>query len=160
MYQIFLQVLFLVLYFTHITYGENNNSISDEIWFTCEFAKKQSPPNDNCAMFDDEGFLVKNDIVYYLRIKNSREKNCKGNKIGHCFKKNKKVIKVKKNKLGKIKFNESYLSVSWLGCKQKYFVSKNKFFYSLIPEKNKCFWATKRVFYISKFNGKIMIEND
>ena len=25
------------------------------VWFTCEFATSQSPPDDGCAMFDDEG---------------------------------------------------------------------------------------------------------
>ena len=28
------------------------------VWFTCEFARSQTPPDDGCVMFDDEGFEV------------------------------------------------------------------------------------------------------
>ena len=162
MYKIFFQIIVFILFYTHTypTHGENNNHIFEGIWFTCEFSRKKSPPSDNCEMFDDEGFIVNNDLVHYLRIINSKEKNCKGKKIGQCFKKNKKEIKVKKNKLGKIKFNKNYLSISWLGCKQKYFISKKNYFYTLTPDEDKCFWATKRIFYISKFYGKVKFDND
>ena len=37
------------------------------IWFICEFAQRQRPPDDACQMFDDEGFQLANGQLSYLR---------------------------------------------------------------------------------------------
>ena len=37
------------------------------VWFTCEFATRQGPPDDGCIMFDDEGFAVEDGKIAYLR---------------------------------------------------------------------------------------------
>ncbi len=155
--------LFFVKFFVFITIlifplkasDENYNSF-DGIWFTCEFAKSQSPPNDDCNMFDDEGFSVEGGFVTYLRILGSSEKNCKGMKKGHCFNRNLKKIKVKTRKIGKINFKQNFLKVSWLGCSQKYKMLNSQDYYTLIPNKKRCFWASKKHFYISRFEGEII----
>ena len=37
-------------------------------WFTCEFARSQTPPDDDCAMFDDEGFRFSNGRFTYCLL--------------------------------------------------------------------------------------------
>jgi len=56
------------------------------VWFTCEFATRQGPPDDGCIMFDDEGFAVEDGNITYLRNIASEETACRGNKAGnYCF---------------------------------------------------------------------------
>ena len=54
-------------------------------WFTCEFARSQSPPDDKCEMFDDEGFQLAEGRLRYIRMIGSTETECRGNKKGQCF---------------------------------------------------------------------------
>ena len=55
------------------------------VWFTCEFTQSQTPPDDDCQTFDDEGFRFSDGTATYLRMLGSEETNCKGGKKGQCF---------------------------------------------------------------------------
>ena len=54
-------------------------------WFTCEFAQRQRPPDDECKMFDDEGFQLAEGRLRYIRMIGSTETACRSNKKGQCF---------------------------------------------------------------------------
>ena len=49
------------------------------VWFTCEFATRQGPPDDGCMMFDDEGFVVNGGKITYLRNIVFDDTQCRGN---------------------------------------------------------------------------------
>ena len=42
-------------------------------WFTCEFAQRQRPPDDECKMFDDEGFQLADGRLRYIRMIDQRK---------------------------------------------------------------------------------------
>ena len=39
------------------------------IWFICEYSISNNPPNDNCEMLDNDGFLVEQGKISHLKIK-------------------------------------------------------------------------------------------
>ena len=41
----------------------------DGIWFICEFSISSNPPDDNCEMLDNDGFLVEKGKISHLKIK-------------------------------------------------------------------------------------------
>ena len=125
------------------------------IWFTCEFAKRTSPPEDGCVMLDDEGFEVTGEKIYYLRNKWSDETACKGNKKGQCFRLDEKKIKVKRRKVGRIQIEDNMLKVKYLGCTQHYNLSFETGFVAVKPAKDKCIWATERHFYVTRYLGQV-----
>ena len=66
------------------------------IWFICEFAQRQRAPDDACQMFDDEGFQLANGQLSYLRITQSDETACRGDKKGQCFRRDRPEITITK----------------------------------------------------------------
>ena len=71
-------------------------------WFTCEFARSQTPPDDQCAMFDDEGFRFSNGRFTYVRITESDETACRGEKVGQCFRRDRPAISISTSDRGKL----------------------------------------------------------
>ena len=128
------------------------------VWFTCEFSQRTKAPDDGCYMFDNEGFRVKDGIFSYLEMINSLENNCRGNKTGHCFKSDKNNITVKESSIGKIDIQPDHLFVRYLGCKQRFSFKKTTNFFAVIPDEKKCFWASKRHFYVARYNGKLSVK--
>ena len=55
------------------------------IWFICEFSQRQRAPDDQCQMFDDEGFQLADGRLSYLRITESDETACRGEKKDNAF---------------------------------------------------------------------------
>ena len=51
-----------------------NSKTLDGVWFTCEFTQSQTPPNEGCLTFDDEGFRFADGKATYLRMNGSEEK--------------------------------------------------------------------------------------
>ena len=70
------------------------------IWFICEFSISNNPPFDNCEMLDNDGFLVEKGKISHLKINNSKQEGCRGNKIGHCFRDGTLGLNAKKRKIG------------------------------------------------------------
>ena len=100
----FLTGLFLVI-FTATTIPASAKEVTplpplEGVWFTCEFATRQGPPDDGCIMFDDEGFAVEDGNITYLRNIASKETACRGNKAGQCFAADKPAITISERKLG------------------------------------------------------------
>ena len=134
------------------------NKVWNGVWFTCEFSQRTRAPDDKCKMFDNEGFRVDDGVFSYLEMTNSTEKNCRGNKIGHCFKRNMNNIIVKETLIGKIDIKPDHLFVAYLGCKQLFSFEQTEDYYTVIPNEEKCFWASKRHFYVARYLGNISVN--
>ena len=127
-------------------------------WFTCEFAKSRTPPHDGCAMFDDEGFRFDQGRLTYIRVTDSNETKCRGGKVGQCFSRDQAAITIKTQDRGELNLGDDWITVSYLGCKQKYSFTDKSEYREITPEKDRCFWARKRHFYIARFAGKDSIQ--
>ena len=125
------------------------------VWFTCEFATRQAPPNDGCNMFDDEGFAVEDGKITYLRNIASKETACRGNKAGQCFVADKPAITISERKIGAARIEGRQLLVSYLGCTQKFDLLPQADYVSVIPTIDKCVWTRKRHFYVAPYKGEL-----
>ena len=123
------------------------------IWFICEFAQRQRAPDDACQMFDDEGFQLANGHLSYLRITQSDETACRGDKKGQCFRRDRPEITITKTNRGKLTLRENQFDVRFLGCTQTFYFADTEHYREMWPDDDRCFWASKRRFYIAPFDG-------
>lgn len=125
------------------------------VWFSCEFAQRQRAPDDGCAMFDDEGFTFTDGRLNYVRITESAETACRGEKIGQCFRSDRPSINIVSQDRGKLDMGETNFTVRFLGCKQLFHFKDMPDYREIWPDQNRCFWAGKRHFYIAPYNGNV-----
>ena len=130
----------------------------DGAWFECEFSGKTSQPTDNCEMLDNDGFIFSNNIAAHISVIDSQETNCKKNKIGQCFQSNISFITVRQGRKDKVKFEDSKLILTFLGCGQVFYLTSKIDYIQAKPDAKKCFWAGKKNFYLKKYNGKIIFK--
>ena len=123
------------------------------IWFICEFAQRQRAPDDACQMFDDEGFQLANGQLNYLRITQSDETACRGDKKGQCFRRDRPEITITKTNRGRLTLRKNQFDVKFLGCTQTFYFADTQYYRELWPDDDRCFWASKRRFYIAPFDG-------
>ena len=123
------------------------------IWFICEFAQRQRAPDDACQMFDDEGFQLADGRLSYLRITQSDETACRGDKKGQCFRRDRPEITITKTNRGKLTLRENQFDVKFLGCTQTFYFADTEHYREMWPDDERCFWASKRRFYIAPFDG-------
>ena len=150
-------ILFLILMFLPHTANTKENLVLKDYWFECEFSEKTNPPKDKCEMLDDDGFIFKENAAMYIKNISSKETNCKKNKIGQCFRSNTKSINVKIGRSDEVKFQNSNLNLTFLGCSQKFKLKNYINFIEAMPDKKKCFWTGKKHFYLKKYNGSVNI---
>ena len=127
-------------------------------WFTCEFAKSQSPPHEGCAMFDDEGFRFSDGRFTYIRITESAETECRGAKVGQCFRRDRPAIEITTKDRGKLEFGTSTIKVRYLGCTQLFHFSDKPDYREISPDEDRCWWARKRHFYIATYQGDVTVK--
>lgn len=125
------------------------------VWFSCEFAQRQRAPDDGCIMFDDEGFTFTNGRLNYVRITESDEINCRGKKVGQCFRRDRSAIAITSQDRGKLDMAATSFTVRFLGCKQLFHFNDTVDYREIWPDEDRCFWAGKRHFYIAPYIGKI-----
>ena len=130
----------------------------DGAWFECEFSGKTSQPTDNCEMLDNDGFIFSNNVAAHISVIDSQETNCKKNKIGQCFQSNINFITVRQGRKDKVKFEDSKLILTFLGCGQVFFLTSKIDYIQAKPDAKKCFWAGKKIFYLKKYNGKLIFK--
>ena len=130
----------------------------DGAWFECEFSGKTSQPKDNCEMLDNDGFIFSNNIATHISVIDSQETNCKKNKIGQCFQSNISFITVRQGRKDKVKFEDSKLILTFLGCGQVFYLTSKIDYIQAKPDAKKCFWAGKKIFYLKKYNGKLIFK--
>ena len=129
------------------------------IWFTCEFAQRQRAPDDECQMFDDEGFQLADGRLSYLRITHSNETACRGDKKGQCFRRDRANITITKTDRGRLTLRENQFDVKFLGCTQTFYFADTANYREMWPDDDRCFWASKRRFYIAPFDGAYNIAD-
>ena len=138
--------------------ANNISTTLEGVWFTCEFTQSQTPPDDDCQTFDDEGFRFSDGTATYLRMLGSEETNCKGGKKGQCFPRSTPEISVSTRSLGKITYGQDWIDIHYLFCTQRFYTKASEHFITLIPNEPRCLWAGKRHFYIAPFTGTIIHE--
>jgi hypothetical protein len=138
--------------------ANNISTTLEGVWFTCEFTQSQTPPDDDCQTFDDEGFRFSDGTATYLRMLGSEVTNCKGGKKGQCFPRSTPEISVSTRSLGKITYGQDWIDIHYLFCTQRFYTKASEHFITLIPNEPRCLWAGKRHFYISPFTGTIIHE--
>ena len=127
----------------------------DGTWFTCEFAQRQRAPDDGCAMFDDEGFRFSDGRLTYVRITASDETACRGEEVGQCFQRDRPSISITTADRGKLDILEDRIHVRYLFCKQVFYFRDTPDYREIWPDDDRCIWASKRRFYIARYNGEI-----
>jgi hypothetical protein len=151
----FVVSLFYLPSFAPSVHAETDLPVLEGVWFTCEFATRTGPPDDQCKMFDDEGFSVEDGKITYLRNIASDEQACRGNKAGQCFAANTKEIKVSRRPVGIARIENNQLLVSYFGCTQKFDLKNEADYVTVVPVKEKCIWTRNRHFYVAPYHGKL-----
>ena len=128
------------------------------VWFECEFAGKTSKPQDNCKMLDNDGFIFSNNKATHISVIDSQEINCKKNKVGQCFKSDLDFVTARKGREDSVKFGNSKLILSFLGCSQVFHLKDISIYVEASPDEKKCFWAGKKIFYLKKFEGDLILK--
>ncbi len=130
----------------------------DGIWFICEYSVSNNPPNDNCEMLDNDGFLVEQGLISHLKIKNSQQEGCRGNRTGHCFKSDTIGLKVKKRKIGEFVIGSNWVEVDYLSCTQRFWFKEFETYWHVWPDDKKCFWTRKKEFFVQRYKGELVIN--
>ena len=126
-------------------------------WFTCEFAQRQRPPDDGCKMFDDEGFQLAEGRLRYIRMIGSTETACRSSKKGQCFSSGTQAIRISRTERGKLTLGKNQFKVRYFGCTQVFYFDDKPNYREIWPDKKRCFWASKRRFYIAPYEGEVTI---
>ena len=109
-------------------------------------------------MLDNDGFLVEMGNISHLRIKNSTQQGCRGNRIGHCFKKDTRGLKAKKRKIGDFSIGPNWVEVKYLSCSQRYWFKEYEDYWHGWPDEEKCFWSRDKEFFVKNYKGDLVID--
>ena len=148
----------MILSFLYSNYHANAVQELTGAWFECEFSGKTTKPTDDCKMLDNDGFIFEDKIAVHVSVMDSQETNCKKKKFGQCFQSNLKFVKVRKGREDKVNFENGKLILTFLGCGQVFHLKDKIKYVEAAPDKKKCFWAGKKVFYLKKYNGKLIFK--
>jgi len=151
--------LFSILLLTNQALAKNND-LSNGIWFICEFAHSQIPPEDDCNMLDDDGFQIINGIVHRIKIKNSIETRCRQNRVGNCFLRTRVGLVAERSEIGPIKLFAKKIYLTWLGCTQKYLTIQYPDYNEIFPSSEKCWWTSDKRYFVARYVNKIKIAPD
>ena len=108
--QLFFNVLiaYCLFFFIPLTAKSSEIQNLDGIWFICEYSISNDPPDDNCEMLDNDGFLVEQGKISHLKIKNSNFNFSKLNGLNFMLPNFKKFPLLK---ILKYKFNSTYFEI-------------------------------------------------
>ena len=109
-------------------------------------------------MLDNDGFLVEQGKISHLKIRNSKQKGCRGNKTGHCFRDETLGLNAKKRKIGEFKIGVNWVEVDYLACKQKFWFKVYENYWHGWPDDQKCFWTRNKEFYVQRYIGELKIN--
>ena len=130
----------------------------DGIWFICEYSISNNPPDDNCEMLDNDGFLVEQGIISHLKIKNSKQQGCRGDRTGHCFTSGTLGLKAKKRKIGEFIIGSNWVEVDYLSCTQRYWFEEFENYWHGWPDDNRCFWTRDKEFFVQRYFEELAIQ--
>lgn len=127
------------------------------VWFECEFAGRTTPPEDGCAMLDDDGFLFGAGRVTYIKVKGSKETDgCRKRRAGQCFRADEARIEVEASRSGRAEFSPDTLGIRFLGCTQVFHAAEMGDFLEARPDGKRCIWAGEKRFYLRRYGGKVI----
>ena len=132
----------------------------DGAWFSCEFAHSQIPPEDGCLMLDDDGFLIAGDTVKQIKVRSSRETECRQNKYGNCFKRDISGITVKPDATGTFLPTADGFRISYWGCAQDYKMDPRDGFFKVTPIGDLCYWTSDKSYFLARYNGMLEFAPD
>ncbi len=128
-------------------------------WFECEFAGRTSPPGDDCAMLDDDGFIFDNDTVTYIKVIDSVETDaCKKQRAGQCFRADAPSITVTRNRKGQAEFTPTTIGIRFIGCTQIFHATSIGEYIEARPDAERCLWAGEKHFYLRRYNGTVRTD--
>ena len=134
-------------------------SIWDGTWFECEFAGRTSPPEDDCAMLDDDGFIFDDDTVTYIKVIDSKETDaCKKQRAGQCFRADEPAVTVTRNRKGEAEFTSNTIGIRFIGCTQIFHTTSIGEYIEARPDAQRCLWAGKKHFYLRRYNGMVRTD--
>ena len=131
----------------------------DGDWFSCEYAHSRIPPEDDCRMLDDDGFRVSNGRIEHIKVKDSRELNCRHRRKGQCFLRDREKIVVSRDPLGPIRATEVGFSVTYWGCSQDYVMTDRGNFVEIVPAGRHCLWTKDKHYYVARYRGEVKAED-
>ena len=128
-------------------------------WFECEFAGRTSPPGDDCAMLDDDGFIFDKDTVTYIKVIDSAETDaCKKQRAGQCFRADEPSITVTRNRKGQAEFTPTTIGIRFIGCTQIFHATSIGEYIEARPDAERCLWAGEKHFYLRRYNGTVRTD--
>ena len=87
-----------------------DKQLQTEVWFRCEFAHSRIAPDDDCRMLDDDGFMLVKGVIYHVKVSDSEQTGCRGQRAGQCFLKTRPEITVDGSEIGPIKRSDGGFS--------------------------------------------------
>ncbi|MAI10767.1 MAG: hypothetical protein CBD27_11420 [Rhodospirillaceae bacterium TMED167] len=139
-------------------HAQDNRPNTDGAWFLCEYAHSKIPPSAGCAVLDDDGFLVREGVVYHIKVSNSREIRCRGGRAGHCLRQGTHTYRADPQSIGPINAGGGKLFVRFLGCSQVYYVIAHEGFVEIKLDTERCYWTPDKRYFLSRFNGRLELS--
>ena len=157
-YPLFSLIIFSLIFILPWSAKSSEIKNLDGIWFICEYSVSNNPPDDDCEMLDNDGFLIEHGKISHLKIKNSRQEGCRGNRTGHCFKSDALGLKAKKRKIGEFVIGSNWVEVDYLSCTQRFWFEEFETYWHGWPDDKKCFWTRKKEFFVQRYKGVLKIN--
>ena len=85
----------------------------------------------------------------------STETACRSKK-GQCFSSGTKAIRISRTDR-EADTGKNHFKVRYFGCTQVFYFDDKPKYREIWPDKKRCFWASKRRFYIAPYKGKVTI---
>jgi len=138
--------------------ASDNRLNTDGAWFLCEYAHSKAPPSDGCPALDDDRFLLREGVVYHVKVGNSREIRCRGGRIGNCLRQGTHTYRVDLQSISPINARGDQLSVRFLWCTQVYDVIAHDGFVEIKPDTERCYCTPEKRYFLSRFNGGLELN--
>ena len=132
----------------------------DGVWFPCEFAHSKIPPPDGCRMLDDDGYMIRDGWIDHIKVQDSRERECRHQRLGQCFERQSKEIAVERTHIGRLDPSPDGFAISYFGCTQSYGITERAGFFEVAPDDDHCFWTSDKHYFVSRFPGQLRILAD
>jgi len=158
-HRILLTVVAALFFAASPSAGENPPSLNG-LWFSCEYAHSQIPPEDGCVMLDDDGFRVTDGAIDHVKVMDSHEAECRGARAGNCFPRTTDAITVSSSRIGRIKPAGDGFTVSYWGCTQAYRMQERQGYFEIAPSGSRCYWTREKRYFMARYQGRMRVSGD
>jgi len=128
-------------------------------WFSCEFAHSQIPPDDDCKMLDDDGFLVAAGQIDHVKVTDSKQRGCRHERLGQCFERGRDKILVSRDPLGPIRATAAGFAITYWGCTQDYTMAQRGGYFEVAPAGRRCLWTKEKRYFVSRYRGRLEVND-